>query len=864
MDRQTELPIFDTLPPTNPTNPTNWFDRMIEGLLIIQLLFMPLAFGVVEAWSEQVIIALTGIMALVFAAKLVWDPQTSLVWSWLYLPIALFILLAVIQLYPLPAGWVEILSPQTAATKSRLLSDLPDGAQWLQRLTLSFYPRATGHDLRLILVVSAIFILVVNIYRQPEQIKRLLTAITLIAGGIALLALAQNLFGNGKIYWVVPAYDKAFSGTFINHSHYGQFINLSLGAALGLLLVKLHEIFQGREVNPLTIATRLNDPQLHLVWCCVAVIILGAASMFVSLTRGGMVAMLIAGGFTAVVLAFKRSLQGRGWIIATMALLSFICVLYIGFDAVYNRLATLRDLHEAEGGRWQIVQNIAVAWTKFPLAGTGLGTHDVVYPMFDRATISSLASHAENEYAQVAEEMGIWGLIMVILFATGIWHSYLRIVRSVRLPIRSAAFGLGFGLLAIMIHSLSDFGQHLPANACLTAISCGLLVVLAQMAENPGDSGSNPTNPTIPTIPTIPTNPTANPSLLPRRRSHRHGLWVPVLIAVAFIVGWAFLEANAARCAEGQWQKTLRQEKDMIEKDWLGSNEDYTELLSSAQTASLYDPANIQYRHWLNVYRWRSISRVTDPNTGMLVLTPQTLEFTDQIVNELHQARPLCPTFGPTYCVAGQLEYFILEKPQLGAEHIRTGFQLAPYDATTCFTAGLLDAQEGKLDDSIAKFTRAVELDGQLFRAVVDVYLYQITRPDLAVSLAGNDYGRLGYVAGQLSQMDENQQMAGQARTEITRILQEKCAQPDAPAGVLAALGYLCLKEKDFTMAAECFRRALDLEYSQVQWRLAMAQTLVELNQMDEAIHEARICLRLRPQLTAAKKLIEELSVKGN
>lgn len=861
MDRHTDLPMIDTLPPVNPTNPTNWFDRIVEGLLIVQLLFMPLAFGVVEAWSEQVIIALTGIMALVFAAKLVWDPKTSFIWSWLYLPIGLFILLALIQLYPLPAGWVEVLSPQTAAIKNRLLSDLPDSAQGLKRLTLSFYPRATGHDLRVILVVSAIFILVMNIYRRPAQIQRLLTAITLIAGGIALLALAQNLFGNGKIYWVVPAYDKAFSGTFINHSHYGQFINLSLGAALGLLLVKLHEVFQGQEVTPLTVATRLNDPQLRLVWCCVAVIILGAASMFASLTRGGMVSMLMAGGFTAVVLAFKRSLQGRGWIIATMALLSFICVLYIGFDAVYNRLATLRDLQGETGGRWQIVKDISVAWTKFPLAGTGLGTHDVVYPMFDRATISSLASHAENEYAQVAEEMGIWGLIMVVLFAAGIWHSYLRVTRHVRLPIRSAAFGLGFGLLAIMIHSFSDFGQHLPANACLTAISCGLLVALARMSGNPGNNPtSNPTNPTNPANPT-----SNNPGLLPRRPSYRQGLWVPVWIAVAFIAGWAFLEANAARCAESQWQKAVHQEKDMMEKDWLGSNEEYTELLSSAQAASVYEPENVQYRHWLNVYRWRSISRVTDPNTGMLLLTPQTLEFTEQIVAELHQARPLCPTFGPTYCVAGQLEYFILEKPQIGAEHIRTGYQLAPYDATTCFTAGLLDAQEGRLDDSIAKFSRAVELNGQMFRAVVDVYLYQINRPDLAVTLAGNDYGRLSYVAGQLSQMDdEHQQLAGQARTEITRILQEKCAQPDAPAGMLAALGYLCLKEKDFTMAAECFRRALDQEYSQVQWRLALAQILVELNQIDEAIHEARICLRLRPQFSAAKKLIEELSVKGN
>jgi len=103
-------------------------------------------------------------------------------------------------------------------------------------MTLSFYPNATKHNLRLILAVAAVFFVVVNVYRRAEQIKRLLAAIAIIGGAIALLALAQDLFGNGKIYWIVPTgHGETYSGPFINHSHYGQFMNLSIGAALGLL-----------------------------------------------------------------------------------------------------------------------------------------------------------------------------------------------------------------------------------------------------------------------------------------------------------------------------------------------------------------------------------------------------------------------------------------------------------------------------------------------------------------------------------------------------------------------------------------------------------------------------------------------------
>ena len=177
----------------------------------------------------------------------------------------------------------------------------------------------------------------------------------------------------------------------------------------------------------------------------------------------------------------SKSLRGHGWIVVVMALGAFIGVLFIGFDAVCDRLAALRQLSQAEVGRWQIVKDVATAWTKFPLLGTGLGTHEVVYPMFDRATIPALASHAENEYAQAAEETGIIGLILLLGLGAGVWVSHVRIVKNRSVPIRSAAYGLGFGLVAIMVHSLSDFGRHIPANGFLSAVSCGLLIGLAHM-----------------------------------------------------------------------------------------------------------------------------------------------------------------------------------------------------------------------------------------------------------------------------------------------------------------------------------------------------------------------------------------------
>lgn len=147
----------------------------------------------VEAWSEQVVIVLAGAILITFLAKLIFTKSVRFIWSWAYIPIIIFILIAVFQLLPLPSGLAAIISPNTAAIKTELLGDLPNSDQVLDRLTITFYTNATKHDLRLILALASVFIVVLNIFHRPAQVKRILAAITIIGGIIAILTLAQDL-----------------------------------------------------------------------------------------------------------------------------------------------------------------------------------------------------------------------------------------------------------------------------------------------------------------------------------------------------------------------------------------------------------------------------------------------------------------------------------------------------------------------------------------------------------------------------------------------------------------------------------------------------------------------------------------------
>jgi len=812
------------------------FDTAIEWLLVALLAFMPLAFGVVHAWSEEVVIALSGAVVVCFVLKFLVHRGQMLIWSWAYVPIGLFLFVAVLQLVPLPAQLVSIISPNTVALKRELLGDLPNAGTLLKSMSLSFYPNATKHDLRLVLAVAAVFVVVLNVFRRPDQIKRLLMAITVIGGVIAAITLAQNIFGNGKIYWFVPTRSGgAHSGSFVNHSNYGQFMNLSIGAALGWLCVKLHESFAGKKVTPASIVEYLSSGSAKSLWLLIAVIGFCTASVFISLTRGGMVSMLIAMAFTTLLFVSRRSFRSHGWIMVVIALIAFTCVLYIGFDAVYDRLATFRDLDKAESGRLQILKDIWVAWTKFPIFGTGLGTHLVVYPMFDRSTTMALAAHAENEYAQVLEETGLVGLGLLIILGIIVLSRSVRNIRGTKQPICSAAYGLCFGILAILIHSLSDFGQHLPANAILSAIFCALVLALARQAENRN---------------------LAAQIVTPFGKIKC--LRMVALLGVSGIWVWALIGANNFRIAEAHWEKVIDIEKGLIGKSWRGTDAEYADLISRAAAAVDYQPDNIRYRHWLNVYRWRSICQVTNPDTGEII-TDDSMPTIHDIVTEFHKALTVCPTHGPTYSIVGQIEKLILNDDS-GVERIRKGFRLAPCDPVACFMAGGLDILEGKTQDGIAKFERAVQLDGNMFKDVVDIYVKQLSRPHLAISVAGDDIGRLTHVANVLEDMQYSD-LAEETREKMRSLLEAKCSEPGTPGSVFAHLGNIYSKQQNNEAAIECYRQALAREYSQVYWRLELAKLLVKIEDIPEAMTEAKICLQLRPQLKAAETFVADLSV---
>jgi O-antigen ligase len=814
----------------------NRWDQVVEVLLALLLVFMPLAFGAVDAWSELVVMALAAALTLVVLARAIFDRTFQLPWTWAYAPLAIFVLLIIFQMTPLPMAWVAILSPAAAETRTTFLGE--PGAM-TSNATISLYPLATAHGLRLVLVGAAVFFVTFTVFRTAPQIRRLLLCIFAVGCVEATLAVMQIVTDADRLYWAIDAgTNRLTSGSFINYSNFSQFINLSIGAGVALLLVKLldhgsssqHRDSASRPFG----GTRLGDHGALL-----AGLVLLAVAVFASLSRNGAFSLLVAGLLVGAALCARGKLNRRGWVLALLPIATVAILLFFGFDGVYDRFAILENRNQFDG-RWALTLGALHAWREFPVWGAGLGTHEFVFPMFDTSMVAALAGHADNDYVQLLEEMGVAGAACVIAFLAIVVTAVVRLCWRGQSALSGAAFGLALGLIAVAIHSVTDFGQHVPAVFCLSAITCALALRLLRLEGC---------------------------SRRPLRSLGQQGIaWrraAAGVAAAAIAFGWAWVlrDAYAAHVGEQWWAAALQLEEEIHQAGPIASDEEFADLLAATQQAVASQPHNVIYLYWLNAFRWQSLSSAADPGEGQAALAAMARPLVARIADELAGARRICPTFGPAYGLEGQLRLYVLGDAA-GAELIAKGVRLAPYDSPTCLTAGELAAREGNHEKAMSLLRRAVALAPSCFADVATIALDVLDRPAFACELAGDDHARLQQLAD-LADARENRAALGvQLRRDAEMALRRRAETDAATASELAALAAIDASRSKHSAAAELYRRALLLDYDQVDWRLARARALMAGHENVQAMRELRTCLSLRPNHALARQLAEELSLR--
>lgn len=784
--------------------------------------FAAAAYGGVEPGSELVLVLTSGVaIALAFAQAIRNGLRPSVA-----APLAIAGLLAIMawgQSVQLPSSWVELLSPTRHATVSELLGQTPES------LSLSYHRADTHQSLRLLLIGAAVFAVVATGVRDTRNACFLLFGLFAIGLAESLLALAQQATDASGIYWGAVTSGGLRSGSFVNHSNFCQFLNLTIGASLGLFLIRLSEDRRSRDPRELKQEGMRGVFRRH-GWLVIGIAI-QAIAIAASLSRAGIIAMLLGSTIAFALLGRKHSIGKAIWLLAAIPPIAFIALVWLGFDAFFDRIETLHGEAPLSDRIELSIATLRVGVDHW-LTGAGLGAHASVFPAYDTTGAVAFAEQADNDYAQLFEEMGLPGCLLTLALVGAACHAVWQLLSRHGEPIRYAAVGIIYGMVAVGIQSFTDFGLRLPAVFGAAAALIGIAFGVAESSSS------------------------LSHRLAPKRMA-------ATALAATLLAGcWtmALISSVSEYRAERWWSLAYDLDQRVQFAGPQADPQDYLDLVAAAERAARLKADRPKYAFWLNTYRWQAVefaSQGMDPS-----LVPDQGETALAIADRLTLTRQLCATFGPAYTLEGQLR--LMAGDELGAELIRKGVRLSPNDPVACFAAAterLRSEQDNKSDQAAFELLRrAVQLDGQFYLEAAQALATERGDVSKAVELAAGDPLRLRSLANWLKGLEGGLRAeagkvlqladeAQRARIESGRVSTNEIA---AYAARMASLG-------QHEEATAYYQAALSVQFQNVAWRLSMVDSLIKTGQLEEARREVGVCLRQKPRSSEAKKRQETI-----
>jgi O-antigen ligase len=390
------------------------------------LLVAPLAFGAVEPWSIFALEACAVLLLVAWGLRQWIQHQEDISNNVLYLPMAAFFVLALVQ-------WM------TGATA---------------------YRHITYADMLLYAAYGMLAFVATQSLRRSSQFNWLAYAVTGYGAVVASFAVLQGIAPNGKLYWLwSSAQGGAIYGPYVNHNHYAGLMEMLTPFPLVLA------------------ATRFTDGNRRIFVTAVAALMAG--SIFLSGSRGGMLALCAQVIILAVLLL--RSRQGN-WkkplMLGVFMMLMIAFLLWLGGSELTHRLASIHSEAQTEingGTRLAIDRDCLHMLVKRPFLGWGLGTFPIVYPQFRSFYTTFFVNEAHNDYLQLLVETGVAGFSIAIWFLVLVFRQAITKLKDWNQTSTGAlTVAALLGCVGILVHSFLDFNLQIPANAALFYVLCAI------------------------------------------------------------------------------------------------------------------------------------------------------------------------------------------------------------------------------------------------------------------------------------------------------------------------------------------------------------------------------------------------------
>ncbi len=467
---------------------------IVEWGTVFLVVFSPLAFGAVETWAWITVAAGCFLIAgteryrrhlLVRLSSPPGDLSPPV-----HRPAAdyllcgfgiLFVLGPLVQLIPLPVSLISAVSPRTA--RFWLLTGRVTPGSWT---VFSLYPSRTAGELVRLAAYGAVFYALKG-YRPAGGSRtafaaRLLTAVVATGFVVSVIGILQKYSWQGMIYWLRPIRFGRPFGPFVNRNHFAGYIIMVIPLALGLLLTRrprpAGETFRDRLVRA--------DPRRLLLGFMSLVM---SVALFLSYSRSGILSGVLAFIYLIGIsrrfrlIERKQSLR----IFAGSLVLIALALAYFGTADLVQRFETIGGKGKEVEYRRDIWGDTFRIYRDFPVLGIGLGGFEKFYPYYKSFDRRKPFTHAENDYLQVAAEMGTWGLVgltgffLVFFGSVFSWKpESFRPVRPRKLPGgwpvsgRGLVAGCSAGALGLLLQSSLNFNFAVPANTLLLAVLLAL------------------------------------------------------------------------------------------------------------------------------------------------------------------------------------------------------------------------------------------------------------------------------------------------------------------------------------------------------------------------------------------------------
>lgn len=391
------------------------------------------------------------------------------------LPLLLLTVWLVLSVVPLNLPLLESFSPEAHRYRveaSELLgSDVPRAASW------SLTPFLTLRSLWMWLSVVAVFFVMSVTHRRARAAATLGLLLLVLGAGSGVLGMVDWVTGLPSLGGREPDSLRA-SGSFGNPNHFATFQAMLLVVSLGWLAY-----FRERHI-----AHRAHTRKRSDAWGLGSIAGLGilvlSLGLVLSLSRSGLTFSLV--GCAAFVLLTRRTGAHR-WVWA-LALVAAGFTVWIGIEPVLGRFESLEEEWFLERGRVQVWEDSAPAVSDYWLTGSGLSSFRYVAAVYRTFGGRIFFSWAHNDYLQLAIELGLPGMLLLIWIGVAVVRAARRTREALGNDVALLHLHSGFvaALVVAALHSFTDFSLHLPANLALLAVLVGVAVGLEPTAAANG------------------------------------------------------------------------------------------------------------------------------------------------------------------------------------------------------------------------------------------------------------------------------------------------------------------------------------------------------------------------------------------